>query len=216
MLRSVKLLTLLLVAFCNASPAHHHALSRLAASANKLSGEVLPTSYNLKIRVETDFATTNSYTGTEVITLNVKEISNQDSSFQLHAKELNLTTVTLTKGTNETSITFSQPDPETDLVTIVPATKLEAGDDYKLNIEFVGFLSETSMVGFYKSTYTDDFKQTKYILATQFEETHARKAFPCFDEPEMKAVFTFAITYPQGYHAWFNNAGSTPKTDTTE
>ncbi|XP_063909650.1 aminopeptidase N-like [Zophobas morio] len=216
MLRSVKLLTLLLVAFCNASPAHHHALSRLAASANKLSGEVLPTSYNLKIRVETDFATTNSYTGTEVITLNVKEISNQDSSFQLHAKELNLTTVTLTKGTNETSITFSQPDPETDLVTIVPATKLEAGDDYKLNIEFVGFLSETSMVGFYKSTYTDDFKQTKYILATQFEETHARKAFPCFDEPEMKAVFTFAITYPQGYHAWFNNAGSTPKTDTTD
>lgn len=44
------------------------------------------------------------------------------------------------------------------------------------------------MAGFYRSRYVQDGR-TSYVGVTQFEERDARRAFPCFDEPEMKAVF---------------------------
>ncbi|XP_023321016.1 aminopeptidase N isoform X3 [Eurytemora carolleeae] len=46
------------------------------------------------------------------------------------------------------------------------------------------------MTGFYRSSYFDfALNQTKVVGSTQFQSIHAREAFPCFDEPDMKATF---------------------------
>ncbi|SCU86799.1 LAMI_0D03642g1_1 [Lachancea mirantina] len=65
-------------------------------------------------------------------------------------------------------------------------------DTVTLELAFVGVLND-NMAGFYRAKYTDKKTgETKYMATTQMEATDARRAFPCFDEPNLKA--TFGIT----------------------
>ncbi len=59
---------------------------------------------------------------------------------------------------------------------------------HNLKIKFSGRL-RSDMRGFYKSEYTLPNGEKKIMASTQFEANDARAAFPCFDEPALKAVF---------------------------
>ena len=80
---------------------------------------------------------------------------------------------------------------------------LSAGSNYTLGIEFVSKLSE-ELSGFYRSTYTDDEGKKITMATTHFEPTSARKAFPCFDEPALKATFEISLGRTKGMVALSN------------
>ncbi|HLA61374.1 MAG TPA: hypothetical protein VK626_03935, partial [Nitrospiraceae bacterium] len=63
---------------------------------------------------------------------------------------------------------------------------------WRLTMTFCGTLND-KLRGFYRSTYKDEHGATHSMAATQFEATDARRAFPCWDEPDFKAVFATTL-----------------------
>ena len=49
------------------------------------------------------------------------------------------------------------------------------------------------MAGFYRSTYKDEAGNEKIMATTQMAATDTRRAFPCFDEPALKATFDISL-----------------------
>lgn len=66
-----------------------------------------------------------------------------------------------------------------------------------LHMKFQYQLS-TGMSGFYRSTYPLKNGGTGVLAATQFEANAARRAFPCFDEPSLKAEFAVEVITQKG------------------
>lgn len=71
-----------------------------------------------------------------------------------------------------------------------------------LHVVFSGILNDY-LQGFYRSKYTVDGVE-KYMATTQFESTDARMAFPCWDEPAVKARFRVSMVTPLNYTAVSN------------
>uniref|UniRef100_A0AAG5CSS6 Aminopeptidase N n=1 Tax=Anopheles atroparvus TaxID=41427 RepID=A0AAG5CSS6_ANOAO len=74
-------------------------------------------------------------------------------------------------------------------------TPLQAGDQYVVRIRYEGVLNNY-LQGFYRSSYTAH-NETRWTATTQFQPTDARRAFPCFDEPALKARFNISIARPK-------------------
>lgn len=81
-----------------------------------------------------------------------------------------------------------------------------------LSIAFEGTMNNM-MAGFYRSKYKPAVEPAKgvardnehhYMFSTQFESSDARRAFPCFDEPNLKASFDFEIEIPDDLVALSN------------
>uniref|UniRef100_A0A672FEL9 Aminopeptidase n=1 Tax=Salarias fasciatus TaxID=181472 RepID=A0A672FEL9_SALFA len=91
----------------------------------------------------------------------------------------------------------------TEYLVIQLRRKLTAGATYLLETGFVGELAD-DLEGFYRSEYTQDGVK-KVVATSQMQATYARQAFPCFDEPAMKAVFNVTIVHDPSYVALSND-----------
>ena len=101
-------------------------------------------------------------------------------------------------------------DPGRERVTFTPPAPLSPGR-YVLEVDYTGALGD-KLRGPYRSRFVDDDGAERFIAATQFESTDARRAFPCWDEPDFKAVFAISLDVPDGLVAVSNGPeiASTP------
>ncbi|EFN87058.1 aminopeptidase N [Harpegnathos saltator] len=74
---------------------------------------------------------------------------------------------------------------------------------YTLNIKFVGILND-KLEGFFRTSYQNEEDYKVWLAVTHFEATSARRAFPCWDEPALKATFNISIKHQQNYTALSN------------
>ncbi|CEJ55612.1 Aminopeptidase 2 [Penicillium brasilianum] len=162
-----------------------------SGSTNVQGREVLPTNVkplHYDLTLEPDFETFK-YNGTVTIDLQV----NEDTDFvSLNSNEIDIHNATVR---SNGAVIESKPEiivnKDTQVATVQFKQALSAGADAQLTLTFTGILND-NMAGFYRSSYKKDGK-TEYIASTQMEPTDCRRAFPCFDEPALKAKFTVTL-----------------------
>ncbi|XP_060746066.1 thyrotropin-releasing hormone-degrading ectoenzyme-like isoform X2 [Tachysurus vachellii] len=73
---------------------------------------------------------------------------------------------------------------------------------YKIHLTFRAQI-QNQLLGFFHTSYLLHGEK-RYAAVTQFSPTHARKAFPCFDEPVYKATFGVTLTHDTLYQSVSN------------
>ncbi len=81
--------------------------------------------------------------------------------------------------------------------------KVGAGKAH-IELEYEGSMVQPSLEGFYRSKWTDEGGKDHWVASTQFEATHARRAFPCWDEPALKVSFALTLSFDAGMTALAN------------
>ncbi len=174
----------------NASPAAPDGPFRLPRTAT-------PTHYDLTIEVDIaderfsgDVAITlDLERAVETITLNAADLDVEDAEIELADGAVVGATVDL------------QPEQERVVCTLARPVGPGRG---VLRCRFSAGLNER-LRGLYRSTYVDAEGRRHTIATSQMEPADARRAFPCFDEPDRKAVFEITLVVDEAMSAYSNS-----------
>jgi puromycin-sensitive aminopeptidase len=164
----------------------------------RLPKTVKPSNYNISL---TPDLTKFTFAGTVEIDVDVLAAT---STVKINAKELAISAFSATNSSGTRLDGKISLDEETEIATITFDGTLGKGA-WKLAAVFTGILND-KLKGFYRSIWTDEQGNKHTIATTQFESTDARRAFPCFDEPEFKATFDVTLTVPEELTALSNGA----------
>ncbi len=166
------------------------------SAQHRLPYAVEPTRYALRLSPDLGSAT---FAGEVHIEVKVHEAVDE---IVLHAAELTVDSARLDPGGGERQPLTVRLDEDAERLVLTPEASLRPGPAV-ISIEFAGILND-KLHGFYRSAFTDDGGVAHTIATTQFEATDARRAFPCFDEPDRKAVFSVTLDVPEGLAAYSN------------
>ena len=170
-------------------------------SPYRLPRHIVPSRYDLELTPNLADAT---FAGEVVITLNVSEPGNV---IVLNADELHIASVRV----NGAPASF-ELHAETERLVVTTPNPLHPGTA-SLSISFTGILND-KLRGFYRSTYTDDAGNEQVIATTQMQPTDCRRAFPCWDEPDFKAVYGTTLVVDNDMMA-ISNGPEVSRTPTT-
>src|SRR2546426_3830239 len=139
----------------------------------RLPMAVVPQRYELLLTFEPD---RGEFSGSVTVHVQVRE---PVRAITLHALELTVPRAVVEAGGARFPALVSV-DPDSETITLTPDREVPAGPA-ALTLGFSGRLNRP-MRGLYEATAGGE----RYAV-TQFEPTHAPRAFPCFDEPPRQA-----------------------------
>ncbi|XP_050685905.1 aminopeptidase N-like isoform X1 [Eriocheir sinensis] len=92
----------------------------------------------------------------------------------------------------EIVVSKQEYDPEREFYIATLEEELEVNHLIDISMSFTGLLND-QLKGFYRSSYLSSEGDTRWLAVSFFAPTHARRAFPCMDEPAMKARFGVSL-----------------------
>ncbi|KAG1651321.1 Puromycin-sensitive aminopeptidase [Nymphon striatum] len=157
----------------------------VSATFERLPENVLPKEYNITIKPNLNTFKFNGQVKIEcLVTEATSEISfnvaDMEISNYMYVAEIAAENVLMLSKDEKATAKFSSPLP--------------LGKGY-LSMDFIGSLND-QMKGLYRSKYVINGEE-RYAAVSQFEPTDARRAFPCWDEPAIKAVFNITLIVPK-------------------
>lgn len=165
------------------------------ATKYRLSADVVPHSYDLVLEPDLDAGTL-----TGQVTVHV-EIATATNTVVLNSEDLTIARADI-EAQGQTMSCQVSVDPDNERIALTVDQELQPGPA-TVSISFAGAFNE-NLVGPYLSTFVDADGATQKLATTQFEATHARKCFPCWDEPDFKATFAVTLVIPPGLDAVSN------------
>ena len=167
-----------------------------ASDAVVLPETARPSKYRIKLQPDLKNFT---FDGEQSVDLLILEAT---STIVLNSIDLEISNTTLhANGTTLTSKSVTI-DKDAETATLDFGETIQPGDA-RLEMVFTGGLND-KLMGFYRSEYTSQDGETRYLATTQFEPTDARRAFPCWDEPAKKATFEVTLVFSDEYQAVSN------------
>ncbi|XP_053690823.1 aminopeptidase N-like [Sabethes cyaneus] len=169
----------------------------------RLPTETVPSHYTINLWTEVHDGEPDFH-GSVTIDLRVVEPTD---TITVHNRGLVVTFAVLNREEEDGLAVVEEPtwslDEQRELLIFQFTSTLEVGN-YELTITYDGRLQTSTSSGFFRKLYRDENNIRRYIASTQFEPTRARMAFPCYDEPSLKATFTVSITHHSSYNAVSN------------
>ncbi len=151
----------------------------------RLPRTVVPSRYDLRLEPDLNSA---SFAGHVAISL---DITAPVEALVLNALELDIIDAVLRRGDGSSLPLGIELDGATERCTLTTSGPF-AVDHAVLELSFRGTLND-KLRGFYRSTFIDADGASHTIATTQMQATDCRRAFPCWDEPDFKAVFALTL-----------------------
>ncbi|XP_076849857.1 thyrotropin-releasing hormone-degrading ectoenzyme-like, partial [Brachyhypopomus gauderio] len=165
----------------------------------RLPASLRPRHYDLKLSVYMDNFTFSGEVNIEL------ECLNSTKFIVLHTDKLEVNKVAVYSDNKKPGAMRTQRHfhyPPNQVYVIVLHREMKPLRTYRLNITFDAQI-EDELLGFFRSSYIL-YGERRYVAVTQFSPTHARKAFPCFDEPIYKATFRVSLRHEASYQSLSN------------
>lgn len=151
----------------------------------RLPRTVIPESYDLHLEPNIEGG---SFRGHVSISVDVRS---ETQRILLNCLDLTFESAKIVDAKGKEQPATIELDADNERLILTFSKTLKAGA-WKLEIAFAGILGD-KLHGLYRSSYVDDTGAKHTLAVTQCEPTDARRIFPCFDEPDFKAVYKISV-----------------------